>query len=84
MTMQRAGWASLARWTGCLLVGGLAGAVLGAVVGMCIGDSLGSPEGEGFIGFILGMRFGAVLGLIPGAWLARRLRPDWRRTPQPP
>ena len=72
MTMQRAGWASLARWTGCLLVGGLAGAVLGAVVGMCIGDSLGSPEGEGFIGFILGLRSGTLLGFVVGGALAWR------------
>ena len=67
-TLRRVlGWLALA-------VGGvLLGAAVGAVAGSLIGESMGSPEGEGFIGFILGMRIGAVAGLIPCGWLA------WRR-----
>lgn len=61
-------------WSALRVVGcGVLGVVLGAVLGSWIGGRLGDPEGEGFIGFLLGLRIGGLVGVLAGlAWTARR------------
>lgn len=59
---------SALRVLGC----GVFGVVLGAALGSWVGGLLGDPEGEGFIGFLLGLRLGGLAGVLVGlGWTAR-------------
>ena len=53
------------------------GALGGAALGTLIGGHAGAPDGEGFEGFLWGLRIGAGAGLLAGCvgarWLQRRL-----------
>ena len=74
MTGERKGgetaWRSALRVLGC----GVLGVVAGAVLGSWIGERLGDPEGEGFIGFLYGLRIGGGVGVAVGVGWAL-----WRR-----
>ena len=74
MTTPQLNRPAIVRGTLYALLGVLVGGALGMTIGSMVGGALGSPEGEGFIGFILGMRIGAVAGLIAGivVFLSRR------------
>jgi hypothetical protein len=87
VTMQAAGRIAghVLLFAVCTVGSAIAAALLGGFVGGLIGESLGTPEGEGFIGFLYGLRIGGGIGVIGGflayLWL-RRIIPSHAAPPK--
>jgi len=74
MTRERKRGAAACRCALRVFGCGVLGVVVGAVLGSWIGGLLGDPEGEGFLGFLYGLRIGGALGVFVGVVWALRSR----------